>query len=80
MDDGTIVAGEAIACDAWVVRSPHDGKAYGYRGFDDGKFVVGKARLAFRVGDSIMTSELYWPGREHEAGPVESTGPERAGE
>ena len=72
--DEALIAGEAIACDEWVVRAPQDGKAYGFRGFDDGKLVIGKARQSFRAGDEIMTDELYWPEKGENPVTEEATG------
>ncbi len=75
----SIVAGEAIACDAWVVRAPHSGNAYRFRGFDNGKLVIGKARQSFREGDEIMRDELYWPGHEPASASFAEAGDEGGG-
>jgi hypothetical protein len=59
-----MTAGEAIACDAWVVRLPDKDTAYQLRGGDDGNRVIGKARQAFQAGDTILPDEVYWPERD----------------
>jgi hypothetical protein len=61
----TWTAGEAIACDAWVIAR-YDGMAFGneraYTGA--GNETLGKALQAFQAGDEITRAHVYWPGED----------------